>query len=122
MLLKSRGTSYRIPMPSPNELRPPILPFCPLRAVAPLSSFLSVMAVHFAKEKSMSAEAARRAPIMSLSELVRLYRVHAGDFGQPVALSAFQLSTADTHHLCSACFECVHFIMFVHCSASSRHS
>ena len=28
----------------------------------------------------MSAEAARRAPLMSLSELVRLYRTHANEF------------------------------------------
>jgi len=77
------------------------------------------MAVHFAKEKSMSAEAARRAPIMLLSELVRLYRVHAGDFGQPVALSAFQLSAAETERLFSAYDEDYHISRFFHFSEGS---
>jgi hypothetical protein len=74
------------------------------------------MAVHFAKGKSMSAEAARRAPIMSLSELVHLYRLHAGDFGQPVALSAFHLSTTETERLFSAYDEDYHISRFFHFS------
>ncbi len=64
----------------------------------------------------MSAEAARRAPIMSLSELVRLYRLHSGDFGQPVALSAFQLSAAETERLFSAYDEDYHISRFFHFS------
>jgi hypothetical protein len=94
-------------------------PSCFLSAAAPLSSFLSVLAVHFAKEKSMSAEAARRAPIMSLSELVRLYRLHAGDFGRPVALSAFPLSSAEIEHLFSAYDEDYHISRFFHFSEST---
>ena len=64
----------------------------------------------------MSAEAARRAPIMSLSELVRLYRLHAGNFGRPVALSAFQLSAAETERLFSAYDEDYHISRFFHFS------
>ena len=67
----------------------------------------------------MSAEAACRAPIMSLSELVRLYRLHAGDFGRPVALSAFHLSTAETERLFSSYDEDYHISRFFHFSEGS---
>ena len=60
----------------------------------------------------MSAEAARRAPIMSLSQLVRAYRLHAGEFGQPVALGAFALSPAETERLFSAYEEDYHISRF----------
>ena len=60
----------------------------------------------------MSAEAARRAPIMSLSELVRAYRLHAGEFGQPVALSAFAFSSGETERLFSAYEEDYHISRF----------
>jgi hypothetical protein len=60
----------------------------------------------------MSAEAARRAPLMSLGELVRAYRFHAGDFGRPVALSAFALSPAETERLFSAYEEDYHISRF----------
>lgn len=66
----------------------------------------------------MSAEAARRAPLMSLSELVRIYRSHAGDFGQPVGLSAFALSLAETERLFSAYEEDYHIGRFFHFSES----
>ncbi len=49
----------------------------------------------------MSAAAAGRAPIMPLSDLVRLYRSHAGKFGEPVALSAFGLANTETERLFS---------------------
>jgi hypothetical protein len=62
----------------------------------------------------MSAAAARRAPLMSLSELVRLYRQHAAYFGQPVALSAFGLSTAETERLFSGYDEDYHISRFFH--------
>ena len=61
----------------------------------------------------MSAEAARRAPIMSLGELVRAYRLHAGEFGQPVALSAFALSPEETERLFSAYEEDYHISRFL---------
>ena len=64
----------------------------------------------------MSAEAARRAPIMSLRELVRLYRLHAGDFGRPIALSAFHLSAPETARLFSAYDEDYHISRFFHFS------
>ena len=60
----------------------------------------------------MSAEADRRAPIMSLSELVRAYRLHAGEFGQPVALSAFALSAGEAERLFSAYEEDYHISRF----------
>ena len=62
----------------------------------------------------MSAEAARRAPVMPLSELVRVYRMQAGEFGRPVALSAFALSPAETERVCSAYDEDYHISRFFH--------
>ena len=64
----------------------------------------------------MSAEAARRAPIMSLSELVRLYRLQAGEFGRPVALSSFPLSQAEIERLFSSYDEDYHISRFFHFS------
>ncbi len=64
----------------------------------------------------MSAEAARRAPIMPLSELVRLYRSHAGDFGEPVALSAFGLTSAETERIFSGYDEDYQISRFFHFS------
>jgi hypothetical protein len=64
----------------------------------------------------MSAEAARRAPVMSLSELVRLYRSRAGDFGQRVALSAFPLSQSEIERLFSSYDEDYHISRFFHFS------
>lgn len=64
----------------------------------------------------MSAEAARRAPLMSLTELVRIYRLHAGDFGKPVSLSAFGLSAAETERLFSGYDEDYHISRFFHFS------
>jgi hypothetical protein len=64
------------------------------------------------QEKSMSAEAAGRAPIMPLSELVHLYRSHAGTFGEPVALSAFGLTSAETERLFSGYDEDYHISRF----------
>jgi hypothetical protein len=79
-----------------------------------LSFFLFRAAVHFAEENSMSAEAARRALTMSLNELVRLYRLQAAAFGQPVALAAFQLSPAETERLFSTYDEDYHISRFFH--------
>jgi hypothetical protein len=64
----------------------------------------------------MSAEATRRDPIMSLSELVRLYRSHTGEFGRPVALSAFPLSATEIERLFSAYDEDYHISRFFHFS------
>ncbi len=51
---------------------------------------------------------------MTLSELVSLYRSRAGDFGRPVALSAFSLSPAETERLFSAYEEDYHIGRFFH--------
>jgi len=64
----------------------------------------------------MSAEASRRAPDMSLSELVRLYRLQAGDFGRPAALCSFPLSHAEIERLFSSYDEDYHISRFFHFS------
>jgi hypothetical protein len=66
----------------------------------------------------MSAEAARHAPIMSLSELVRHYRSQAGEFGRSVALSAFPLDHAEIEQLFSSYDEDYHISRFFHFSES----
>jgi hypothetical protein len=63
----------------------------------------------------MSAEA-RRAPIMSLSELVGHYRSHAGEFGRPVALAAFPLDHAEIERIFSCYDEDYHISRFFHFS------
>jgi hypothetical protein len=60
----------------------------------------------------MSAEAAGRAPVMPLRDLVRLYRSHAGEFGELVALSAFGLTKAETERLFSGYDEDYHISRF----------
>src|SRR3989442_5040295 len=75
----------------------------------------------------MSPEPPRRAPsaawrpqnkMMPLGDLVRLYRSHAGNFGAPVALSAFGLTAAETERLFSAYDEDYHISRFFHFSES----
>jgi hypothetical protein len=66
------------------------------------------------QENFISAEAARRASIMPLRELVRLYRLHAGEFGKPVALSAFGLPHDETERLFSGYDEDYHISRFFH--------
>jgi hypothetical protein len=67
----------------------------------------------------MSAEAACRAPLMPLRELVALYLSLAVEFGKPVALSAFQLSPAETERLFSGYDEDYHISRFFHFMESS---
>jgi hypothetical protein len=50
--------------------------------------------------------------MMPLRELVHLYRSHAADFGQPVALSAFDLTTPETERLFSGYDEDYHISRF----------
>src|SRR5712692_2628115 len=73
----------------------------------------------------MSPEATRPAPsnasrsqtpVMSLAELVSRYVSLAGQFGKPVALSAFQLSPAETERLFSGYDEDYHISRFFHFS------
>ena len=65
----------------------------------------------------MAAEP-RRAPVMSLQQLVANYRTLAGDFGKPVALSAFALTTAETERLFSSYDEDYHISRFFDFSES----
>ena len=60
----------------------------------------------------MSAEAAGRAPVMTLRELVDAYRSHAGNFGEPVALCVFGLTNAETKRLFSGYDEDYHISRF----------
>ena len=64
----------------------------------------------------MSAEAAGRASMMPLRDLVRLYRCYAGTFGEPVALSAFGLTNTETERLFSGYDEDYHISRFFHFS------
>ena len=65
----------------------------------------------------MAAEP-RRAPMMSLQQLVANYRTLAGDFGKPVALSAFALTTVETERLFSSYDEDYHISRFFDFSES----
>ncbi len=67
----------------------------------------------------MSAEAPGRAPTMPLRDLVRLYRSHASNFGEPVALSAFGLTNAETESLFSGYDEDYHISRFFHFSEAA---
>ena len=51
---------------------------------------------------------------MSLSELVRHYRSQAGEFGRPVALTAFPISVAEIERLFSSYDEDYHISRFFH--------
>ncbi len=62
----------------------------------------------------MSAEAARRAPMLPLPELVARYRSLAGGFDRPVPLAAFGLSAEETERLFSAYDEDYHISRFFH--------
>jgi len=64
----------------------------------------------------MSNEAARRAPMMPLQDLVTRYLSLAGEFGKPVALSGFQLPAAETERLFSSYDEDYHISRFFHFS------
>jgi len=62
----------------------------------------------------MSPEPARRAPMMSLQELVKRYLALAGRFGLPVALSSFSLSAPETERVFSGYDEDYHISRFFH--------
>ena len=66
----------------------------------------------------MTAEAARRAPMMTLKELVGRYRELASAFGNPVALSSFGLTSEETERLFSGYDEDYHISRFFHFTAS----
>jgi hypothetical protein len=64
----------------------------------------------------MPSPSVQRAPMMPLRQLVERYRALAGDFGKPVALSAFGLSSAETERLFSSYDEDYHISRFFHFS------
>jgi hypothetical protein len=66
----------------------------------------------------MNSEATKRAPMMSLTDLVARYRSLAGEFGIPVALSGFALSHEETERIFSAYDEDYHISRFLHFSDS----
>jgi hypothetical protein len=66
------------------------------------------------QELAMSADAARRAPMMPLRELVNRYRSLAGEFGRPLPLAAFQLDVSETERLFSGYDEDYHISRFFH--------
>jgi hypothetical protein len=66
----------------------------------------------------MAAEP-RRAPMMSLQQLVANYRTLGKEFGERVALSAFALSKAETERLFSSYDEDYHISRFLDFSESS---
>jgi hypothetical protein len=56
---------------------------------------------------------------MPLRELVRLYLQHAGEFGKPVALSAFGIPAAETENIFSGYDEDYHISRFFQFSESA---
>jgi len=64
----------------------------------------------------MTGEAAGRAPMMNLREVVEKYSALAGNFANSVALSAFGLSEQETENLFSAFDEDYHISRFLHFS------
>src|SRR5712692_10564224 len=68
------------------------------------------------QSQSSSTASRSQTPVMSLAELVSRYVSLAGQFGKPVALSAFQLSPAETERLFSGYDEDYHISRFFHFS------
>ena len=64
----------------------------------------------------MAGEIARRAPMMSLQELYRVYATIAAKPGEPVPLSAFKLPREETEKLFSVFDEDYHISRFFHFS------
>jgi hypothetical protein len=62
----------------------------------------------------MAGETARRAPMMSLQELYRVYTAIAARPGEPVPLSAFKLAKEETEKLFSIFDEDYHISRFFH--------
>jgi hypothetical protein len=67
----------------------------------------------------MSSEAIRRAPMMTLRELVDRYLSAAVSFGVPVALSSFALGHSETERLFSSYDEDYHISRFFHFSGDA---
>jgi hypothetical protein len=65
---------------------------------------------------SQGGEGVRRAPMMSLQELYRVYTTIAAKPGEPVPLAAFKLSKEETERLFSVFDEDYHISRFFHFS------
>jgi len=57
--------------------------------------------------------------MLSLKEVVERYEALAKEFGEPVALSSFHLSSDETSHLFSSLDEDYHISRFLHFSCGS---
>ena len=68
----------------------------------------------------MTAESARRAPMMPLEELYRVYTTIAPKPGEPVPLSAFPMTTQETEKLFSTFDEDYHISRFFHFSSHKK--
>jgi hypothetical protein len=64
----------------------------------------------------MAAESARRAPMLALQELYRVYTTIAAKPGEPVPLDAFQMSQQETEKLFSVFDEDYQISRFFHFS------
>lgn len=62
----------------------------------------------------MDSQAPRRPSTLPLRELVERYRMLAGDFGKPIALTAFGLPRSATEQLFSGYDEDYHISRFFH--------
>ena len=62
----------------------------------------------------MTAESVRRAPMLSLQELYRVYTTIAAKPGEPVLISAFKFSKEETEKLFSIFDEDYHISRFFH--------
>jgi len=67
----------------------------------------------------MSTEGTGRSSMMPLRDLVRLYRSQAANYGEPVALSSFGLTKAETERLFSGYDEDYHISRFFQFSESA---
>jgi hypothetical protein len=70
----------------------------------------------------MTSEAIRRAPMLTLRELVDRYIALAGEFGKPAALAAFGLSQAEAERVFSSYDEDYHISRFFHFSEADGAS
>jgi hypothetical protein len=70
----------------------------------------------------MSDEATRRAPMMSLQQVVERYLTAGQKYGEPVALSSFALAPEETRNMFSAFDEDYHISRFLHFSRGAGQS
>jgi hypothetical protein len=69
---------------------------------------------------AMTGKSARRAPMMPLEELYRVYTTIAAQPGEPVPLSAFPMTVEETEKLFSVFNEDYHISRFFHFSKHKK--